>query len=108
MKDAYSFDLTDEGLRDAYAGMRSAYQRIFARLGLTYTMVAAMSGAMGGSASEEFLATAPVGEDTFVACTPCSYAANTEAVVTPAPAPAPQVTAPLVVHDTPDTPTIAA
>ena len=108
MKDAYSFDLTDEGLRDAYARMRAAYQRIFARLGLSYAIVAAMSGAMGGSASEEFLATAPVGEDTFVGCDTCSYAANTEAVVTPVPAPGPGVTADLVVHDTPDTPTIAA
>ena len=56
MKDAYSFDLTDDGLITAYAAMRAAYQRIFARLGLEHTIVAAMSGAMGGSASEEFLA----------------------------------------------------
>jgi prolyl-tRNA synthetase len=108
MKDAYSFDLTDQGLRDAYAGMRAAYQRVFARLGLTYTTVAAMSGAMGGSASEEFLATSAVGEDTFVGCDTCSYAANTEAVVTPVPTTGPAVIAELVVHDTPDTPTITA
>ncbi len=73
--------------RRSYAAMRAAYQRIFARLGLSHTIVSAMSGAMGGSASEEFLATAEVGEDTFVGCTSCDYAANTEAVVTPAPAP---------------------
>ncbi|MBM2616847.1 proline--tRNA ligase [Actinoplanes sp. LDG1-06] len=108
MKDAYSFSLTDDGLEEAYASMRVAYQRAFSRLGLSHTIVSAMSGAMGGSASEEFLATAEVGEDTFVGCTSCSYAANTEAVVTPAPE-SPRVTAPaLEVHDTPDTPTIAS
>jgi prolyl-tRNA synthetase len=108
MKDAYSFDLTDEGLTAAYATLRAAYQRVFARLGLEHTIVAAMSGAMGGSASEEFLAVSDVGEDTFVGCTHCDYAANTEAVVTPVP-PSPDITAgPLTVHDTPDTPTITS
>jgi prolyl-tRNA synthetase len=108
MKDAYSFDLTDEGLVTAYQAMRVAYQKIFARLELDHTIVSAMAGAMGGSASEEFLALADVGEDTFVGCTKCDYAANTEAVVTPAP-PAPDGTpGPLTVHDTPDTPTIAS
>ncbi|MGC4810205.1 proline--tRNA ligase [Micromonospora sp. DT228] len=109
MKDAYSFDLDDAGLRDAYARHRAAYRRIFDRLGLDYTVVHAMSGAMGGSASEEFLATAPVGEDTFVGCTACDYAANTEAVVTRAPAAADPTTQRAVeVHDTPETPTIAS
>ncbi|MFG1607136.1 proline--tRNA ligase [Actinoplanes sp. NPDC049265] len=108
MKDAYSFDLTDDGLAAAYQAMRGAYQKIFARLEVEHTIVSAMAGAMGGSASEEFLAVADVGEDTFVGCTKCDYAANTEAVVTPAP-PAPEGTpGPLTVHDTPDTPTIAA
>ncbi|MFD1365267.1 proline--tRNA ligase [Actinoplanes sichuanensis] len=108
MKDAYSFDLTDAGLAAAYDRMRAAYQRIFTRLGLDHTIVSAMSGAMGGSASEEFLASAEVGEDTYVGCTACDYAANTEAVTTPAP-PAREVTAPsLAVHDTPETPTIAS
>ncbi|WP_250031920.1 proline--tRNA ligase [Paractinoplanes maris] len=108
MKDAYSFTLTDEELVETYASIRAAYQRAFARMGLAHTVVSAMSGAMGGSASEEFLATAEVGEDTFVGCTACAYAANTEAVVTPAP-PATTVTAPpLEVHDTPDTPTISS
>jgi prolyl-tRNA synthetase len=108
MKDAYSFDLTDDGLASAYATLRAAYQRIFARLGLEHTIVAAVSGAMGGSASEEFLAVADVGEDTFVGCTSCDYAANTEAVVTPAP-PSPAAHWPgLTVHDTPGTPTIAS
>src|SRR4051794_4711009 len=107
MKDAYSFDLGDDGLERSYATMRLAYQRIFGRLGIDHTIVAAMSGAMGGSASEEFLAAADVGEDTFVGCTACDYAANTEAVVTPAPAVAEPATGSLTVHDTPDTPSIA-
>ena len=108
MKDAYSFSLTDEDLGRAYAEMRAAYQRIFARLRLEHTIVAATSGAMGGSASEEFLAAAPVGEDTFVGCTACDYAANTEAVVTPAPEPVTVAAGELEVHDTPDTPTIGS
>ncbi|MBQ1023125.1 proline--tRNA ligase [Micromonospora sp. C95] len=109
MKDAYSFDLDDEGLRAAYGRHRAAYQRIFDRLGLDYTVVHAMSGAMGGSASEEFLATTPVGEDTYVGCTDCHYAANTEAVTTPAPAAGdPQAQPATEVHDTPETPTIAS
>jgi prolyl-tRNA synthetase len=107
MKDAYSFDLDDAGLAESYRKHRDAYVRIFDRLGLTYTVVAAMSGAMGGTASEEFLAASPVGEDTFVGCTACGYAANTEAVTTPAPpAGDPDAHPPLAVHDTPDTPTI--
>ena len=88
--------------------MRDAYRRIFARLGLDHTIVAAMSGAMGGSASEEFLATAEVGEDTFAGCTDCDYAANIEAVTTPVPAVPDAQHGPLTVHDTPDTPTIAS
>lgn len=108
MKDAYSFDLDEAGLREAYARHRVAYQRIFDRLGLEHTVVHAMSGAMGGSASEEFLATTPVGEDTFVGCTTCDYAANTEAVVTRAPvAGDPEAQPAVEVHDTPETPTIA-
>jgi prolyl-tRNA synthetase len=108
MKDAYSFDLTEKGLIEAYGRMRAAYQRIFTRLGLDHAIVSAVSGAMGGSASEEFLATAEVGEDTYVGCTACDYAANTEAVTTLAP-PAREITAgPLEVHDTPGTPTIAS
>ncbi|WP_422737576.1 proline--tRNA ligase [Micromonospora sp. WMMD729] len=109
MKDAYSFDLDEAGLREAYARHRAAYQRIFERLGLDHTVVHAMSGAMGGSASEEFLAATPVGEDTFVGCTACDYAANTEAVVTRAPAAGDPATRPAAqVHDTPETATIAS
>jgi prolyl-tRNA synthetase len=79
MKDSYSFTVDEAGLERAYADHRAAYQRIFTRLGLDYRIVAAMSGAMGGSASEEFLAPTPVGEDTFVTCAVCGYAANEEA-----------------------------
>ncbi|MGW5259385.1 proline--tRNA ligase [Microbispora sp. NPDC004025] len=106
MKDSYSFDLDDDGLKRSYEMHREAYIRIFERLGIDYRICFAMSGAMGGSASEEFLAPCPTGEDTFVACHNCGYAANAEAVVTPAP---PAVTAeqpPMRVLDTPDTPTI--
>ncbi|MGC5018794.1 proline--tRNA ligase [Micromonospora sp. DT47] len=109
MKDAYSFDLDSAGLQESYDRHRAAYRRVFDQLGLDYTVVHAMSGAMGGSASEEFLAATPVGEDTFVGCTACDYAANTEAVLTRAPAAADPVAQPaLEVHDTPETPTIAA
>ncbi|SNY63126.1 proline--tRNA ligase [Paractinoplanes atraurantiacus] len=108
MKDAYSFSLTDDALAATYAEVRRAYQRTFARLGLEHTIVSAVSGAMGGSASEEFLAASEVGEDTFVGCTSCSYAANTEAVITPAPVPVSRELEHLSVHDTPDTPTIAS
>jgi prolyl-tRNA synthetase len=109
MKDAYSFDLTDDALAAAYEAHRAAYRRIFDRLGLDFTVVSAVSGAMGGSASEEFLATADVGEDTYVGCTACDYAANTEAVTTPAPAARTvEGQPPLTVHDTPDTPTITS
>src|SRR6266516_1281028 len=85
MKDSYSFDLDDSGLQKSYDAQREAYQRIFARLGVRHRIVTAVSGAMGGSASEEFLAPTPAGEDTFVLCTNCDYAANTEAVVIAAP-----------------------
>ena len=108
MKDAYSFTLTDAELVSVYESVRAAYQRIFDRIGLTHTIVAAVSGAMGGSASEEFLATSDVGEDTFVGCTSCSYAANTEAVTTTVPVFSGADSGPLAVHDTPATPTIAS
>jgi prolyl-tRNA synthetase len=108
MKDSYSFDLDEDGLKASYTAHREAYQRIFDRLGVKYVIVAATSGAMGGSASEEFLADSPVGEDTYVVCRESGYAANVEAVVTPAPEPLPVEGQPEAqVHDTPDTPTIA-
>jgi prolyl-tRNA synthetase len=108
MKDSYSFDVSDEAFTASYAAHREAYVRIFDRLGLDYVVVAAMSGAMGGSASEEFLAKAAVGEDTYVRCTSCDYAANVEAVRVPTPEPVPYDDVPAAhVEDTPDTPTIA-
>jgi prolyl-tRNA synthetase len=107
MKDSYSFDLDDAGLERSYQAHRDAYERIFTRMGLRYKIVFAVSGAMGGSASEEFLAPAAAGEDTFVQCTNCDYAANTEAVVIAAPDPQdPGAHAAEQVLDTPDTPTI--
>jgi prolyl-tRNA synthetase len=107
MKDSYSFDLSHEGLEKAYRAHRDAYERIFTRLGFAYKIVFAVSGAMGGSASEEFLAPAASGEDTFVQCTNCDYAANTEAVEIAAPEPHDPSEHPAEqVLDTPDTPTI--
>ena len=107
MKDSYSFDIDDEGLQASYDAHRAAYVRIFERLGLEYVIVSATSGAMGGSASEEFLAIAPTGEDTFVRSTESDYAANVEAVTTPAPAARPLDGLPeAVVHHTPGTATI--
>ena len=107
MKDSYSFDLSHEGLEKSYRDHRDAYERIFSRLGFSYKIVFAVSGAMGGSASEEFLAPAPSGEDTFVQCTNCDYAANTEAVEIAAPEPQNPTDHPAeTVLDTPDTPTI--
>ncbi|HEY3693096.1 MAG TPA: proline--tRNA ligase [Pseudonocardiaceae bacterium] len=107
MKDSYSFDLSEEGLARSYQAHREAYIKIFDRLALRYVIVSAMSGAMGGSASEEFLAEAETGEDTFVRSTESGYAANVEAVITPAPPERPlDGLPPARVLDTPDTPTI--
>src|SRR3954470_7348110 len=106
MKDSYSFDVDDAGLERSYAAHREAYIRIFDRLGLDYVIVSAMSGAMGGSRSEEFLTPTPVGEDSFVRSAG-GYAANVEAVriVPPDPIPLDGLTD-AHVEDTPDTPTI--
>ncbi|MBL0194527.1 MAG: proline--tRNA ligase [Myxococcales bacterium] len=79
MKDAYSFDATEEGAKVSYERMRAAYTRAFDRMGLTYRLVAADSGAMGGSTSAEFQVLADSGEDAIVACQKCEYAANVEA-----------------------------
>jgi prolyl-tRNA synthetase len=107
MKDSYSFDLSEDGLARSYQLHRDAYIKIFDRLGLRYVIVSAMSGAMGGSASEEFLAEAETGEDTFVRSTESGYAANVEAVITPAPPERPvDGLPPAQVLHTPGTPTI--
>jgi prolyl-tRNA synthetase len=107
MKDSYSFDVDDTGLDASYAAHREAYVRTFDRLGLDYVIVSALSGAMGGSRSEEFLTPSPVGEDTYVRCSRCDYAANVEALVTRAPHAVDPAGVPAAhVEDTPDTPTI--
>ena len=107
MKDSYSFDTTDEGLDKSYAAHREAYVRVFDRLGFEYVIVKATSGAMGGSKSEEFLARADNGEDTYVRCTRCDYAANVEAVEVPAPPALSYDDVPEAhAEETPDTPTI--
>jgi prolyl-tRNA synthetase len=107
MKDSYSFDVSDAGLDASYQRHRDAYVRIFDRLGFDYAIVKATAGAMGGSKSEEFLAKAAVGEDTYVRCTHCDYAANVEAVQVRPPAPTSYDDAPAAhAEDTPDTPTI--
>ena len=108
MKDAYSFDVGDEGLVASYQAQRDAYERIFTRLGIDYVIVKADAGAMGGSASEEFLTPSPIGEDTFVRSS-AGYAANVEAVTISSP-PALSIDglAAAVVHDTPGTKTISA
>ena len=106
MKDSYSFDVDDAGLEVSYNKHRQAYVKTFDRLGLKYNIVSAMSGAMGGSKSEEFLAPCPTGEDTYVLCNGCGYAANVEAMVTiTAPYKGEKVGA-IEVLDTPNTPTI--
>ncbi|WP_230084294.1 proline--tRNA ligase [Nocardioides marmotae] len=107
MKDSYSFDVDDAGLEESYQRHRDAYIRIFDKLGFEYAIVKATSGAMGGSKSEEFLAKAAVGEDTYVRCTACDYAANVEAVQVRAPRPVPYDDAPAAhAEATPATPTI--
>ena len=107
MKDSYSFDVDVAGLDKSYQLHRDAYVRIFDRLGFHYVIVQAMAGAMGGSRSEEFLATADNGEDTYVRCPSCGYAANVEAVRVPVPDAVDASTVPAAhAEDTPDTPTI--
>lgn len=107
MKDSYSFDIDDAGLQAAYDRHRQAYVKVFDRLGFSYVIVQATSGAMGGSASEEFLAVAENGEDTFVRCSSCDYAANVEAVEVAHPEATGWDDAPQAhVEDTPVTPTI--
>jgi prolyl-tRNA synthetase len=108
MKDSYSFDTSKEGLIESYNNHREAYISTFNRLGLDYVIVSAMSGAMGGSGSEEFLAISESGEDTYVQCPNCGLAANVEAIVTKAPAEVDFAQSPAAhVENTPDTPTIA-
>jgi prolyl-tRNA synthetase len=106
MKDSYSFDLDDAGLDISYDKHRDAYIHTFDRLGLKYNIVRAVSGAMGGSKSEEFLAPCPTGEDTYVLCPSCGFAANVEAMVTKVDSVDSSTTPALEELDTPNTPTI--
>ena len=106
MKDSYSFDIDDAGLEASYQRHREAYIKTFNRLGLKFNIVSAMSGAMGGSKSEEFLAPCPTGEDTYVLCEKCGYAANVEAMVTKVEAYAGEVPPAFEIFDSPNTPTI--
>lgn len=107
MKDAYSFDTDQSGLDVSYQKHRDAYIKTFKRLGLDFVIVSAMSGAMGGSKSEEFLAPCEFGEDTYVKCEKCEYAANVEAVTTPVPKDLDFSKVPAAhAEETPNTPTI--
>jgi len=106
MKDSYSFDIDDAGLEVSYNQHRQAYIKTFDRLGLKYNIVSAMSGAMGGSKSEEFLAPCPTGEDTYVLCNGCGYAANVEAMVTKVSTYKGEKVGAIEELDTPNTPTI--
>ena len=106
MKDSYSFDVDDAGLEVSYQKHRDAYIKTFDRLGLKYNIVSAVSGAMGGSKSEEFLAPCPTGEDTYVLCNSCGYAANVEAMVTKVDTFTGEQVGAIEVLDTPNTPTI--
>ena len=106
MKDSYSFDIDDAGLDLSYQKHRDAYIKTFDRLGMKYNIVRAVSGAMGGSKSEEFLAPCPTGEDTYVLCPSCGFAANVEAMITKVDAVDSSATPAMEELDTPNTPTI--
>src|SRR5260221_8502884 len=109
MKDAYSFDADIDGLKVSYQQMYDAYHRVFERCGLSFRPVEAQAGEIGGDVNHEFMAVAAVGEDDFVLCPACDYAANVEAAVRAEPAPAagdaPEPAALAPVH-TPDLPGI--
>ncbi len=106
MKDSYSFDIDDAGLIASHNKHREAYIKTFDRLGLKYNIVSAVSGAMGGSGSEEFLAPCDTGEDTYVLCNKCGYAANVEAMVTKVAPYSGAAPAAMDEFDSPNTPTI--
>lgn len=106
MKDSYSFDIDDAGLEVSYQNHRKAYVKTFDRLGMKYNIVKAVSGAMGGSKSEEFLAPCSTGEDTYVLCPKCGFAANVEAMVTKVASVDSSATPTLEPFDSPSTPTI--
>jgi prolyl-tRNA synthetase len=78
MKDAYTFDVDDDGLDKSFIDQREAYKRIFTRCGIEFSIVEASSGSMGGSESNEFVARTDAGEDLIASCPNCGYAANLE------------------------------
>jgi prolyl-tRNA synthetase len=106
MKDAYSFDRDEEGLRESYRIMFESYRRVFDRCGLDYVIVEADPGSIGGDVNHEFMAVAEVGEDLFVRCANGDYLADTEAATPMAAEPADEEPAPMVEVDTPGAATI--
>jgi prolyl-tRNA synthetase len=90
MKDAYSFDRDERAMRESYQAMVEAYRRVFDRCGLEYRVAEADPGEIGGDVNHEFVAVAPIGEDEFVYCENCDYAANVEAASAKLPEPAPE------------------
>ena len=110
MKDSYSFDLDETGLDRSFKSHHRAYTRIFSRLSLDFLSVEASSGAMGGSASVEFMVPSPAGEDDIMCCDSCDYAANIERAtsVVRKRAVVPDVESPVERFHTPGVRTIAA
>ena len=106
MKDAYSFDVDEDGLTDSYDAMFQAYRRIFARCGVPTVPVEADSGAIGGKGSQEFIFLSEAGEDTVALCSDCGYAANTEKAAFVRPPAAPEDPLPVEEVSTPGTTTI--
>ena len=106
MKDAYSFDRDEEGLRESYRVMYEAYVRVFDRCGLEVVIVEADPGSIGGDVNHEFLAVADVGEDLFVRCRNGDYLADIEAATPAPPPPSDEAAEPLVEVDTPGAATI--
>lgn len=108
MKDSYSLDLDEAGLEVSFQLHWKAYDRIFRRMGLRFIVVGADVGMMGGSASNEFMAFSPNGEDTILLCNQCGYAANREVAQFKRDAPVDESLLPMEDVETPNTPTIQA
>jgi prolyl-tRNA synthetase len=106
MKDAYTFDRDEDGLRASYQVMYEAYERVFNRLGIDHVIVEADPGQIGGGVNHEFMARAQVGEDLFVECEHGDYLADTEAARPMVPEPAGDGTEAMTKIHTPNTPTI--
>jgi len=106
MKDAYSVDRDEDGMRESYRVMYEAYERVFDRCQLDYVIVEAEAGQIGGGVNHEFLAGAAVGEDRYVECEHGDYLSDLKAARPHPPEPADEGTEELVVMETPNTPTI--